>query len=164
MTKIQNDEMLISHALNKLNELCKKFQIRLPELYFDLKGKCAGKAYWPQNYIRINFDLLREHPEAFLNQIIPHELCHIWKAQLNLPGNPHDNHWKNLMHKMGAKATSTHNFATEHLITRHLIHYPYSCACREHEISSIRHNRIMAGREYRCRICGSKLRHKTNNP
>ncbi|MBU6460390.1 MAG: SprT-like domain-containing protein [Proteobacteria bacterium] len=157
--------MLINAAKKQLLDLCHIFKILPPELRFDLNGKCAGLAYWPQNYIRINLTLFMEHPEAFLKEVIPHELCHIWKNQLNLPGRPHGRSWKELMCKMGVTATRTHNFPIDHLITKQFKQFPYICSCREYLLSSIRHNRVLAGRKYLCRNCKThlKLKKEANN-
>ena len=67
------------------------------------------------------------------------------------------------MQLFGADSSRCHDYDTSHAGTRHLTRYAYRCGCREHALTSIRHNRILAGQVYYCRACGKALVPRSTN-
>ena len=68
-----------------------------PKLVYQQRGTTAGTA-WLQTYeIRLNPVLLMENVDAFINEVVPHELAHllVWKHFGRVP--PHGKEWKWMM-------------------------------------------------------------------
>ncbi|MEW5789895.1 MAG: SprT-like domain-containing protein [Pseudomonadota bacterium] len=142
----------------RIQELCTTFSIRPPSVSLDLTGATAGQALWPANHIRLNQVLLRENLAAFLAEVIPHELCHLWQRQLGKTDRPHGRVWQALMRRMGVEPRRCHRFDLASARTRCLRHFAYACACGPQSLSSRRHNKVQRGEAlYRCRRCGQTL-------
>lgn len=59
-------------------------------------------------------------------------------------------------HVLGVSASRTHKFEVASVQSKT---YPYLCACRDHQLTVRRHNKVMRKEsEYRCRHCGELLR------
>ncbi|MEM6162321.1 SprT family zinc-dependent metalloprotease [Erwinia sp. P6884] len=127
-----------------------------PALLYQQRGTAAGTA-WLQNWeIRLNPVLLMENQEAFINEVVPHELAHllVWKHFGRVA--PHGKEWKWMMESvLGVPARRTHQFAIASVRSRT---FPYRCRCQQHQLTVRRHNRILRGEsEYRCVSCGELL-------
>ena len=85
-----------------------------------------------------------------------HELAHILANILNNAHCGHDSRWKNMHKLLGGNAKITHNYKVDHLrpVKRE---YDYKCNCRTFKLTSRRHNRILRGASYSCRLCGTKI-------
>ncbi len=138
--------------------------IRIPPvtLRFDLRGTAAGRAIVGGDRtptIRLNPVLMAENGVAFLDQTIPHEVAHLgvyyWLG--HQPRRPHGPEWRRLMQLLGAEPARCHNFDVGNCRVRRLTTHRYTCACREHRLTSIRHNRARRGVCYHCQACGSAL-------
>ncbi|BAO44656.1 SprT family zinc-dependent metalloprotease [Thiolapillus brandeum] len=132
-----------------------------PLLRFDLRGQAAGQyRSHPRPCIRYNLDLAALQFDAFLARTPGHEVAHYVIDQRfpNQRLRPHGPEWRDLMHGLGLDASRCHEFSLEGVPTRRQRRHAYRCACREHELSSTRHNRVLRGQaEYRCRSCGKVL-------
>jgi SprT protein len=137
-------------------------KLQLGEIRFDLRGTAAGMVLFPHNnppVIRYNPILLQHNRHAFLSQTLPHEVAHLVARSLHGKSiRPHGLEWKAIMHFFGADTLRCHSYATENIPVRRLRRFPYACGCRQHQLTSIRHNRIQKGLTYRCRQCGEPLR------
>jgi SprT protein len=132
------------------------------EIRFDLRGQTAGQAIVPRKgkpVIRYNSQLLQENGEGFIRRTVPHETAHIAAHFLHGPRiRPHGEEWRALMALYGADPSRCHSYDTSRSTARRLSRYRYRCGCREHELTSIRHNRVLKGMRYLCRACGEPLR------
>ncbi len=132
------------------------------EIRFNLRGQAAGQVRFARRSpatIRYNPLLLIENGERFLRRTVPHEVAHVIAHRLFGPDiRPHGEEWQAIMALLGADGSRCHDFASEHLKSRRLTQYPYHCECREHTLTSIRHNRAVAGQIYLCRACGQALK------
>jgi SprT protein len=132
-----------------------------PTLRFDLRGKTAGQARTRDGRaceIRYNLALLARHPEDFLARTVPHETAHLVAFRLCGPRvKPHGHEWEAIMRLFGAEPSRCHNYDIAGLQTRRLRRFAYRCDCRSHQLTSIRHKRILAGQVYLCRQCGKPL-------
>lgn len=140
---------------------------RLPRAHirFDLRGQSAGQARMPRNgegrtELRFNRVLLQENPDAFVQEVAPHEVAHLavfWHFGPNV--RPHGPEWRWMMETvLGVPATVRHTMAVQ---KRTRVTYPYLCACpaQVHQLTAIRHNRIQRGQtRYSCKRCGQQLR------
>jgi len=130
-----------------------------PEIWFDLRGKGAGQAHFGRGGLRFNPQLLSENRQAFIDEVVPHEMAHwlVWHLQDGPSARPHGHEWRTVMRRLfGLTPSVTHRFDTARASPApHL----YRCECREHGFSARRHANAQAGREYRCRACHASLRH-----
>ncbi len=132
---------------------------RYPILAFNQKGRTAGSAYLEYWEIRLNPILLAENREQFIHEVIPHEYAHLLTFALFGRVQPHGKEWQMMMTEiMDLPAKRTHQFSTTSSQTRQYQRFEYQCSCQKHLLTSIRHNRLQAGKaEYRCRKCGEVL-------
>jgi len=133
----------------------------MPWIRFDLRGKSAGQFRALDKgrcLIRYNAQLLERHPREFLSQTVPHETAHLVAFSLFGPRiAPHGGEWRTIMATFGAPPERCHSYSLAGVQTRRLRRYQYRCACRTHQLTSIRHNRVRSGQSYLCRQCGKPL-------
>ncbi len=100
--------------------------------------------------------LLLENEQAFIDEVVPHELAHllVWKHFGRVA--PHGKEWKWMMESvLGVPARRTHQFELES-VRRNT--FPYRCKCQQHQLTVRRHNRVVRGEAvYRCVRCGEPL-------
>lgn len=145
----------------RVSRLCEFHGISTPWVSYDLRGRAAGQAIWPANRIRLNWALLESNLPAFLENVIPHELCHLWHRQLGVVDRPHGRFWQELMRRMGAEPSRCHDFKVEEG-GRQQRQFQYQCQCSTHSLSARRHNRVLQGAAtYQCRRCRSRLVHQS---
>lgn len=127
-----------------------------PALLYQQRGTIAGTAWLQQWEIRLNPVLLLENQQAFIDDVVPHELAHllVWKEFGRVA--PHGKEWKWMMETvLGVSARRTHQFNTGSLQKT----FAYTCPCRQHQLTVRRHNRVLRGEtRYRCTHCGNDLR------
>ncbi|MGS0680468.1 SprT family zinc-dependent metalloprotease [Shewanella sp. 125m-7] len=139
------------------NTLSKRFP--RPVISFALRGKSAGTAHLQLNKLRFNAKLLNDNQQAFLDDVVPHEICHLLAFQLYGRVKPHGLEWQYLMqHLYGRTPRTTHSFDTTAVEGKT---YEYHCLCGPIKLSIRRHNKVLRGQtHYRCRKCGHKLHPK----
>lgn len=100
--------------------------------------------------------LLLENVDAFIEEVVPHELAHllVWKHFGRKA--PHGKEWKWMMESvLNVPARRTHQFALQS-VRRNT--FPYHCQCQQHQLTVRRHNRVVRGEAvYRCVHCGEPL-------
>ncbi|MEG3109229.1 MULTISPECIES: SprT family zinc-dependent metalloprotease [Pantoea] len=128
-----------------------------PKLIYQQRGTAAGTAWLEKWEIRLNPVLLLENQQAFIDEVVPHELAHllVWKHFGRVA--PHGKEWKWMMESvLGVPAQRTHRFEVESVRSRT---FNYRCQCQQHHLTVRRHNRVVRGEsEYRCVSCGSLLK------
>jgi len=133
-----------------------------PEICFDLRGRTAGQVRFGRGrpcMIRYNLVLLRENTDAFLAETVPHEVAHLIAfARYGSRIRPHGSEWRAVMEYLGAEPRRCHRYDVDRAASRRLQEFDYHCGCRNHRLSSIRHNRVLAGYTYLCRRCSGPLR------
>lgn len=148
-----------------LQQLATHTGVTLPpvEVAWDLKGRCAGQAVLREGrlLLRINASLLARHQEAYLAMTIPHEVAHLhllwrYRHRRRRP-RPHGPEWQTLMREcFHLPPERCHPFPTRSARTVRR-NYLYRCACTEHRLTRILHNRIDRGQARACRRCGALL-------
>lgn len=127
-----------------------------PKLVYQQRGTAAGTAWLEHHEIRLNPVLLLENQQAFIDEVIPHELAHllVWQHFGRVP--PHGKAWKWMMENvLGVPARRTHQFELDSVRKNT---FPYRCRCQQHQLTVRRHNRILRGEAvYRCVHCGEPL-------
>jgi len=132
-----------------------------PEINYQQRGTSAGTAYLQYWQIRLNAVLLIENQQAFIDQVVPHELAHLLVyRRFGRAAAPHGKEWRWMMESvLGVSANRTHQFTLTSVQSKT---YPYLCQCRDHQLTVRRHNKVMRKEaEYRCSHCGELLRFKT---
>ncbi|MCE9679289.1 SprT family zinc-dependent metalloprotease [Shewanella sp. AS1] len=127
-----------------------------PEVNFKLRGKSAGTAHLQLNKLRFNATLLEENPDIFMQQVVPHEICHLLAYQLFGRVKPHGKEWQSLMVSIyGLKPDTTHSLDTRSVAGKT---FTYRCDCGPVELSIRRHNKVVRKEtQYRCRRCQQPL-------
>lgn len=127
-----------------------------PKLIYQQHGTSAGTAWLQEYEIRLNPVLLAENQQAFIDEVVPHELAHllVWKHFGRVA--PHGKEWKWMMEAiLGVPARRTHQFELSSIRTKT---FPYRCRCQQHQLTIRRHNRVVRGEAtYRCVHCGEAL-------
>ena len=130
-------------------------------ILFDLKGRAAGmyKVKKSQRMIRYNPYIFGKYFSENLSSTVPHEVAHYIVDVLYgmRKTQPHGKEWKSIMNMFNADASVTCDYDLSDLPTRHYEKFKYACLCRTHELTRIRHNRILQGSHYFCRYCKEKL-------
>lgn len=130
-------------------------------VYFDLKGRAAGmyKVNNVKRMIRYNPYIFARYFKENLSSTVPHEVAHYVVDVLYGLKNTqaHGKEWKNIMALLNADASVTCDFNLEGLPTRHYQRFDYTCSCKTHALTRIRHNRILKGAKYLCRNCKTEL-------
>lgn len=135
------------------------------EITFNLKGRAAGmyRVSRHRREIRYNAYIFSKYFDDNFNTTIPHEVAHyitdIIYGLRNI--KPHGKEWKAVMREFEADASVTASYDLSGIPLKKLTQFTYRCACREHQISSVRHNRIINKRgKYFCKTCKHSLQFK----
>ncbi|TFH88637.1 metallopeptidase [Billgrantia azerbaijanica] len=157
------DEAALQRVLHERVEaafqLCREVHPHLPRpaVWLDLRGQCAGQAHFGRGGLRFNPVLLAENRQAFLVEVVPHEMAH-WLVHHLEDGHrmrPHGHEWRTVMRRLfGLAPRATHRFDTGRASPAP---YRYRCACRMHAFTARRHALASRGRAYRCRHCAQTL-------
>lgn len=132
-----------------------------PEIRLDLSGQSAGQAI-SSGVLRFNPHYLLHDSEHFLRQTVAHEVAHHVDF-LRRGRSDHGPHWQRLMHALGLPAESRHRYDLPLSKVTRLRTFAYRCACRQLELTSIRHNRAQRSLAesqrplYFCRQCREAL-------
>ncbi len=152
----QRTLQLISQA-NQAFEL----SIQAPSILFDLKGQTAGMVKFLADgaiQIRYNRKLLEKNQLRYLAQTLPHEVAHIVaRAQHGRQVRPHGHEWRSVMVFFGAEPLRCHSYDVSGITLRKLKRFNYKCQCKNHQLTTIRHNRVRRGQTYICRSCATAL-------
>ena len=129
---------------------------------FDLRGTAAGmfKAHGRRRWIRYNPWIFAKYFEENLRDTVPHEVAHYIVHELygRRRVRPHGPEWQALMALFGADPEVTFKLDLEGVPRRRQATHAYRCDCREHQVSTTRHNRVLRGTgRYHCRYCDGEL-------
>lgn len=151
----------VAQTVNKLNSIY-KFAMSIPNIHYDVRGTNAGLAKHASMSVHFNAVLASENWDDFINNTVPHEVCHIavwhWASYFKKPiPSAHGPRWKIMMIDVGLYPKRTHDYDVVN-VKKETKKYEYKCACSTPiEISSVIHNRILKGKIYRCKKCRSQL-------
>ncbi|MBD2782172.1 SprT family zinc-dependent metalloprotease [Xenorhabdus szentirmaii] len=128
-----------------------------PSISYLQRGTIAGSARLQDWEIRLNPILLNENKQAFIDQVIPHELAHLLAYYQFGKVAPHGKEWRFIMENVfNAPAERTHQFSV-HSVRSQI--FTYCCCCQKHELTVRQHNKVLKGSVcYVCRQCGEKLK------
>ncbi len=136
----------------------------LPELpvLLNLRGSAAGQYRGGSHpCIRYNPLIAAQAFEDFIARTVPHEVAH-YVVENTFTGKrikPHGPEWQGIMRAFGLEPSVCHSYDISRVPVRRQRRYPYTCDCREHQLSATRHNRVQyRGTSYLCNQCGTKLK------
>lgn len=135
----------------------KDFSLKRIAVDFSLRGTCAGKANASKNLIKINLGLALANKDRFFDETIAHEYAHLVTRWMHPYSTPHGPQWRSVMRSLGVEPERTHTFDTSDTRVRKRTFFKYNCACKTFDLTSIRHNKILAGTRYSCPKCKSFL-------
>ena len=143
------------------------------EISFKLKGRSAGmyrvKRHsncfigYQKREIRYNSFIFSKYFDDNFTTTIPHEVAHYISDVIYGLKNikPHGKEWKEIMQAFGANASVTANYDLSGIPVKRQTLFTYQCDCREHQLSSIRHNKIKKHRyQYLCNACKQVIQYK----
>jgi len=140
-------------------------RFRTIPVLFDLRGRAAGmyRVHGCKREIRYNPWLFARYYEDNLNNTVPHEVAHyVCDVLYGIRRiKPHGPEWRAVMTALGAVPEVTGRYELEGIPTRRQQRHTYHCDCTTHQLSSVRHNRILSGKtRYYCRYCKSAIRQR----
>lgn len=153
----------------KQAQLSFNIKVKPVEISFNLKGRSAGMyrvhrhSYRQKREIRYNTYIFSKFYDDNFKTTIPHEVAHyVSDIIYGLKKiKPHGKEWKTIMQNFGADPSVTADYDLTGIPLKNITLYAYQCSCREHQLSSIRHNRIKNNRgRYFCNYCKSILQFK----
>jgi len=135
------------------------------EISFKLKGRTAGMYRVQQHHreIRYNPYIFSKFFDDNISVTVPHEVAHYVTDILYGLNKikPHGKEWKNVMKAFNADAKVTADYDLSGIPLTTLPVYTYRCSCQEHELTSIRHNKITKRRyQYYCNTCKQLLQYQ----
>jgi SprT protein len=152
---------ILNKKLSFLNNVStKEFNISLCpiKIGFDLKGLRAGIFKPKTNEIYLNKELCYICPDKVINEVLIHEIAHFIAYHIDKKAKPHGRLWKKIAYRLGLKnPKATHNLPVTP--AKSLKTFRYSCKCKIHFITSIRHNKIINKKaKYFCKKCKAELK------
>ena len=151
-------DIVLARVNECLSIACNKLAVdfAMPTVSFNQRGKIAGCARLQSNQLRFNPVLLADNLAAFLDEVIPHEICHLLAFRLFGKVRPHGREWKNLMLQLYGLAGNTYHQLDVSKVMGNT--FNYTCLCGPLQLSSRRHNKVLRRKVvYSCLRCGEKL-------
>ena len=131
------------------------------EVFFDLRGRTAGQAWFPADgppFLRFNLELLKGNQEDFLIRTVGHEVAHVvdrvivGRARIR----PHGPSWRAVMAAFGLPANRCHQYQTTPARQPRRT-FPFRCECRQWQFTIVRKRRHARGVVYSCPKCQKAL-------
>lgn len=103
---------------DRLRKLYPTVSVRYPVVKYSNRLKTtAGRAFLREGYIELSTSLLWQHPDAFMQTIVPHELAHIVAYQI-AGDEGHGIPWKNVMQALDLPPDRCHTLVNYHYEAR----------------------------------------------
>lgn len=130
-----------------------------PTVLFNQRGKIAGCALLQKNTLKFHPVLYQQNKQHFLTHVVPHEIAHLLVWQLFGRTAPHGREWQHIMvNVFKLPPHRTHQYNVDNIGIKHINYY---CGCGDVPLTIRRHNNVLKGTVYRCKICRHDLTLKT---
>ncbi len=161
MTDLELAVIAKTHACIEIANKKLKKNFPIPDVRFDIRGKTAGMALLQKWVLRFNPVLLKENPDAFLQDVVPHEVSHLIVFARFGKVRPHGLEWQHTMISLFQCDPATyHEFDVSSVVGKH---YAYQCRCGVIQLSVRRHNKVQRNQtQYQCRKCKQTLTFSAN--
>ena len=138
-------------------------QFPLIPIRFDLRGQASGiyQVRGKERLIRYNPWIFSKYFDDNITCTVPHEVAHYLTDLMYGLGKirPHGEQWKMVMNAFGVDARRTTTYDLSGIPARKYQQFDYRCGCREHLLTSRRHNKVQRRQaRYLCNHCGDVLR------
>jgi SprT protein len=140
--------------------------IRPQSIIFKRNGTTAGWSNYTKKALMFQLDLAEHNSEDFINQVVPHEVAHYVQRAVFGYGSavkPHGKEWKHIMravYKLQPDRCHSYDTSVTKTKKRSVLRFSYACKCRTHQITSVKHNRILSGKaNYVCNDCKTRIVH-----
>ncbi len=159
---IDKTDFYIDQA-NQLLEL----QLPVIPVKFDLRGKSSGMFVYRRSigrsdhWIRYNPIIFSHYFDHALQHTVGHEVAHYIAYAISQGRRikPHGKEWAEIMALFNLPAEVTSRYDVSELPLRQQRRHRYGCGCREHALTTTRHNKILRGSAvYSCQLCRQTLR------
>jgi SprT protein len=132
------------------------------EVVFDLSGRSAGMFKVDRGHCQLRYNpwIFAKYFDDNLAATVPHEVAHYLVHQLygRRRTRPHGKEWRAVMAALGADDSVTGNYDLSGIPQRRQRRFSYRCGCRDHALSTRRHNNALRGdNRYLCRHCKTEL-------
>jgi SprT protein len=166
-------QQVIDHTRHYIRLAGQLFSIKTPDIdiRFDLGGRSAGMYRvsgsghrlfaGKRREIRYNAHIFAKYFQDNYDTTVPHEVAHYVSDLIYGLKNirPHGREWKAIMQAFGADDSVTADYDLAGIPQRRQTYHAYRCACRQHQLSTTRHNRIRRRRgRYYCQHCRQLLK------
>ena len=160
----QEEDLVVDEVDRYLDLVAHEFDVRLPRIRvrFDLIGNTVGM-YCKQRgerSIRFNSYAFAKYWQESLDDTVPHEVAH-YVSDMMFDCRyikPHGREWQSIMHFFGVEPKTRCHFDLSDIPKRQMKRFAYECSCGNHQLTVIRHKRILSGkRRYFCRACRGEL-------
>jgi SprT protein len=136
------------------------------DIRFDLRGRTSGMYVVKnkQRYLRFNPFIFAKYFADSMASTVAHEVAHYVADVLFGHKNikPHGKEWQAIMYTLGVEPRVTGNYDLSGIPIKRQRRFHYRCNCMTHELTAVRHNRIVNGTaRYFCRQCNGALLQQT---
>lgn len=116
--------------------------------------------------MRLHPAALAYYGEEYVERTVVHEFAHLVQRQNYPMSKPHGKEWKSVMRNLGVEPSRCHSYDLEKALKacgskptgRKVKTFTYKCNCQEHQLTAIRHNRVVKGTQtYHCKKCKTTL-------
>ncbi len=156
---------LIDKFLSRFGDNIRYMEVIRPDVMFGKRGLSAGTCSF--NYTTgagmLNFNriIMMDNWDAYDETVI-HEVAHWCCSFLYGYQVGHGKEWKRMMHFFGAEGERCHSYDVSR-VRKARKTFTYACVCGKHDISSIRHKRIVeSGTKYFCKKCKQDIKYVDN--
>lgn len=155
-----NREQILAEVARVVEYGNKRFRVSrpIPVVKFTQKGRVAGRCWYGAQLLEFNEILARENSSLFQETVI-HEVAHLFTFFLypNAKQN-HGPEFRSVCRALGGTGRTYHNYdissvSRKNKIQRHV----YKCSCREHTLTTTKHNRALKGAQFLCIKCRQKI-------
>ncbi len=137
------------------------------EIRYDLTGTSrTGVCKYKGNIIRLNPFILKEYGDDYINTTVVHEFAHLAVHYiLGYKAKPHGREWKWMMRFLEAPPNRCSDYNIQAVIENTSMKvrrkvarpYLYRCGCREHQLTSNIHNKMVRGQRRSCLKCRQRI-------
>ena len=167
MIHLQKEVLKKVEELTKYSKKTWNLDVQITISYNLDSANSVGQYTRSKKLISLNPKLLEEYGNLYILDVVVHEFAHAVVAQKYPSGYigrkrimPHGKQFKAVCSHFGNDGSATtklFNNSTTMKKVKRQARIKYKCNCREHELSKVRHRRVLEGIKYTCTACGTHI-------